>query len=85
MGYGPARVIDASEVREVDRTLQDITSTELWSRFDAQAWRQADVYPSCTDEAEEDLREEYLGYFEELKNFVAETADCGGAIRITMT
>jgi hypothetical protein len=83
-GYGPARVIDAAEVRGIDRTLQGVTSTELWSRFDAQAWREADIYPGCADEPEEDLREEYLGYFEELKDFVAETAACRGAMRITM-
>jgi hypothetical protein len=85
MGYGPARVIDALEVQDIDRTLKGVTSTELWSRFNARAWQQADIYPSCADEPEEDLREEYLGYFEELKDFVAETAACGGAMRITMT
>ncbi len=85
MGYGPAREMDAAMVREIDRTLQSVSSTELWSRFDARAWQQADIYPECADEPEEDLREEYLGYFEELKDFVAETAACGGAMRITMT
>jgi hypothetical protein len=85
LGYGPARVIDAAEVREIDRTLQGITAADLWSRFDAHAWQKAEIYPDCADEAEEDLREEYLEYFEELKEFVAETADCVSAIRITMT
>ena len=46
----------------------------LWARFDAAKMEQVDVYPGIWDEDEEDLKEEYLGYFHELKAVVADAA-----------
>lgn len=38
---------------------------------------QQDIYPGIWDEDEEDLKEEYLGYFQELKQVVAAAAQSG--------
>jgi hypothetical protein len=47
---------------------------------------EADLYgANWQDESEEDLRDEYLEYFELLKRFIAQTARDGRALRILMT
>jgi hypothetical protein len=84
MGYGPARLFDADEVGEIANTLGGISAEELWSRFDAERMEEAEVYPGIWDEPEEDLREEYVEYFEMLKDFVLQTAKDGNSLRISM-
>jgi hypothetical protein len=85
LGYGPARLIDAEEVREIAQVIGGITVDELWSRFDAEQMEQLEVYPGIWDEPEADLREEYGEYFEQLKEFLAQTAEAGHALRLEMT
>ncbi len=86
LGYGPARLFDKNEVQEIAQELKNLTADELWEGFDPEAMAQAELYGAgWEDEAEEDLREEYLGYYEVLKAFVLRTAKEGKAIRITMT
>jgi hypothetical protein len=85
-GYGPARQFDAEEVQEIARELAGLTADELWSGFDPEAMAEADLYGADWEgEAEEDLREEFLEYFEILKAFVAETAKQGQSFEIEMT
>ena len=84
-GYGPARYFSPSEVREVAREIGLISPDDLWANYDAQAMNSADIYPTIWDEEEDDLKEEYLDYFEELKSFIAQTAEAGDALRICLT
>lgn len=84
-GYGPARRFEPDEVREINRVLAGISAEELWSRFDARKMEDADIYPGIWDEPEEDLREEYLTYFQMLKEFVAQAGENGDALQLSMT
>lgn len=86
MGYGPARLFDRDEVQEIARELSGLSADELWKGFDPEAMAQAEIYGAgWDDEDEEDLKEEFLEYFEALKEFVLRTAKEGKAFRITMT
>ena len=84
LGYGPARLFTATEVVDIAATLDGIDGDDLWNRFDAARMTGLDIYPGIWDEDEDDLKEEYSDYFEELKQFVAAIADRGEALRITM-
>jgi uncharacterized protein DUF1877 len=73
LGYGPARYLTISEVRDVAAALAPISSEELMSRFDAQAVMRAKIYPEgWTGDAED--REYIATYFDGLKEFFAEAA-----------
>ena len=85
MGYGPARLFAPEEVKVIDEVLRGITANELWSRFDPERMEEAEVYPGIWDEPEEDLREEYVEYFELLKEFVSQTVKDDNSLRISMT
>ena len=86
LGYGPARIIDAVEVSEIAKAIGGISTSQLWSRFDAQAMAAADIYGADRiDEPESDLQEEYFEYFDSLQRFLARTAEEGNALRIIMT
>ena len=73
-GYGPARLFSPAETAEIQATLAGIDDAELWSRFDAEAMDESEVYPGIWDEPEEDLKDEYLFYFNDLKKLVAAAA-----------
>lgn len=83
-GYGPARYFTANEVREISQELTRIEPDDFWASFDAQAMTNAAIYPEIWDEPEENLREEYGGYFEELKAFIEEAVELGEALRVFM-
>lgn len=75
LGYGPARLLRPATVQTLRTVLGDITDDALWSRFDPARMEQQGIYPSIWDEPEDDLREEYVGYFRDLKGFVDRAAD----------
>src|SRR5262245_10746703 len=77
LGYGPARLFLAGEVRQIGTALSKGSDDELWARFDPEEMEAGEIYPGVWDESEEDLREEYVGYFRELKRLVHE-ANAGG-------
>lgn len=86
LGYGPARQFDAEEVQEIAQELANLTAEELWSGFDPEAMAAADIYGADWEgEAEEDLQEEFLEYFEMLKAFIAQSAKEGKSFEIVMT
>jgi hypothetical protein len=80
LGYGPARLLAAKDVRVLAESLAHISDQELWSRFDADDMNVQEIYPMIWDEPEDDLRDEYLMYFRELKAFVAQAANDGLAL-----
>ena len=84
-GYGPARVFTATEVAEIAQGLEVISGDDLWTKFNADEMTGEEIYPDIWDEDEEDLREEYLEYFEQLKSFVSRLAENGEAMRIALT
>jgi hypothetical protein len=72
LGNGPARLFLADEVRQIDAALSAVSDDQLWARFDANQMEEQEVYPGVWDEPEADLREEYVGYFQQLKQLVRE-------------
>jgi hypothetical protein len=84
MGYGEARTFTPADVQEIDAALTAVSGDQLWSRFDAPAMTEAGIYPLIWDEGESELREEYLGYFEELKKFVHKAATGGQGLLVSI-
>lgn len=84
-GYGPARLFRPEEVQEIDAALAGISDDQLWARFDRDQMEAENIYPLIWDEPEEDLREEYVGYFQELKKLVREAAAAGLALLVLIT
>jgi hypothetical protein len=79
-GYGPARLLNPAEVQSLADALLTISDDQLWSRFDAEKLTEEQIYPLIWDEPAEDLREEYLMYFHDLKTFVSQSAAEGMAL-----
>jgi lysophospholipase L1-like esterase len=77
LGYGSPRLFEPGDVQHLNAALAPITEDELWSRFDPIAMEAEGIYPVIWDEDEEELREEYVTYFLELKKVVAQ-ASAGG-------
>ena len=77
LGYGSPRLFELGEVQQLNTALAPIGDDEFWSRFDPEAMEAEGVYPGIWDEEEEELREEYVTYFQELKQVVAQ-ASVGG-------
>jgi hypothetical protein len=75
LGYGPARLFGAEAVRQLDRALDGISDQELWSQFDPENMEAESIYPGIWDEDEEELREEYLEYYNHLKRFVRQASE----------
>ena len=73
LGYGPARLLNASEVREVASALAAVSPEHLAQRFDLEMMIAAKIY-ACRDRGELDLAQEC---FARLKAFYAESAADG--------
>jgi hypothetical protein len=68
VGYGPARGLSPSEVKEVAAALGKLTEADFRARFDAGALRSAEIYPQIWDEGDDAL--DYLATnFNETKHF----------------
>ena len=84
-GYGPARLLSVEETRQVHSALSSIGDEQLWSRFDAEDMFTQGVYPEIWDEPEEELKDEYLSYFQGLKKLVAEAAGQGDCLLVYLS
>lgn len=73
VGYGPARYLTPAEVEEVASALDAIPPDTLWSRFDADAVRKAEIYPEAWSGGPED-REYVTDYYSQLRDFFATAA-----------
>jgi len=85
LGYGSPRLFEPGEVQSLNSVLAPITDDELWSRFDADAMEAEGVYPGIWDEDEEELREEYVTYFQELKKVVAQASSGGMGMLVSLS
>ena len=84
-GYGPARLLRPEVVKQLDPALAAVSEDQLWSRFDPAQMKAQQIYPDIWDEPEEDLREEYLFYFRELKRLVKQANDRGMALVVVLS
>ncbi len=84
-GYGAPRLFQPGEVQQINAALAPISDDELWGRFDPELMEAEDIYPCIWDEKEEELRDEYLTYFHELKKVVAQAAEGGMGLLVTLS
>ncbi|MEN8170634.1 MAG: YfbM family protein [Pseudomonadota bacterium] len=71
VGYGPARLIDSSTVKEIEKIISNITTEQLYQNYNPSEMDKLDIYPNIwvRDGAE---GFEYISeYFENLKTFIA--------------
>jgi uncharacterized protein DUF1877 len=67
----PLRWFTPDQAAQIHHALSGVSDERLWSRFDVEQMEQQDIYPGIWSEPEDDLKEEYLAYFHELKQVVA--------------
>ncbi len=77
VGYGPSRAMRAADVLNVRDALESIDRSTLETQFDPSEMTRFDIYPTIWDRAsdEDDTFGYCAEYFDELKAFVARTAD----------
>jgi hypothetical protein len=80
----PARWFSPEEAARIHEALDAVSDAQLWSRFNAEEMEQLAVYPGIWDEPAEDLQEEYLGYFHELKQLAASATQQGLGLIVTL-
>ena len=84
-GYGAPRLFQPGDVEQINAALAQISDDELWGRFDPELMEAESIYPGIWDEEEEELRDEYLTYFHELKKVVAQAAEGGMGLLVTLS
>jgi hypothetical protein len=84
-GYGAPRLFQPGEVQQINAALAPISGDELWGRFDRERMEAESIYPCIWDEEEEELRDEYIAYFHELKKVVALAGEAGMGLLVTLS
>jgi uncharacterized protein DUF1877 len=81
LGYGPARYLDASEVRAVAAALSTVTHDTLRQHYDAADMNEGKVYPGRWDDPPESDGLDWLAQaFDEVCRFYQGAADRGNAV-----
>lgn len=70
LSYGRVRLFRPAFLERLRSALAALSDDELWRRYDSDKLAREQIYPDIWDEPEEDLREEYLSYFRELKQLI---------------
>ncbi len=84
LSYGRPRLLSSDFVRRLDAALRGIPDDQFWAGFDPQQFEADGVYPGIWDEPPDDLREEYVSYLHELREFVGRVAASGGQIVVVI-
>lgn len=80
LGYGPPRLFLPEEVQQIDNILTAWTDTDFLQRFDPVTMDGAELYPGIWNEPVDELQEEYLAYFKEMKDFIQQAAKQQGIV-----
>jgi Domain of unknown function (DUF1877) len=80
----PLRWFTPDDTVRIHQDLSGVSDEKLWSRFDADEMEKQQIYPCIWDEGEEDLKQEYLTYFHELKQVVAAAVQSGQGFLVTV-
>jgi len=80
----PVRWFAPEAALRIHQALSGISDETLWSRFDADEMTEQCIYPVIWDEDEEELKEEYLAYYHELKQVVAAAAESGQGLLVSI-
>ncbi len=83
-GYGPFRYLHPEEVRVTSKALAEISSEQLWSRFNADRAYAAEIYPQgwSGDDGE---REYVQSNFESLQQLFSKAAASGNAMLLCLS
>jgi hypothetical protein len=84
VGYGPARMLNSIEVAALHPALEAFSQSDLEARFDPAAMKAADIYPMIWEDPPDDLKREYSGYLELLKDHVRRAASSNQTLLITL-
>lgn len=74
VGYGPARLINSSIVKDINERLSKITSEQLQQNYNPTEMDKLDIYPNIWVRDDEEGFEYIIEYFDSLKSFVANCA-----------
>ena len=87
VGYGPARVLSASETRAAHEALAQLSEDDLRGRFDPAAMTSKEIYPEIWDRPPEE--DDTLGYLLEyartLRGFLAQAVEQGQGLVVYLT
>lgn len=83
-GYGPFRYLQPEEVQATSKALAEISSEELWSRFNADRAQAAEIYPQGWSGDDEE-REYVQSNFESLQQLYADAAASGKAMLLYLS
>jgi hypothetical protein len=75
LGYGPARVFSAEQVRRVHAALQAINHEVLRARYNPEEMTRLEIYPSIWDREGDEALAYCQGYFDTLKSFVGQAVE----------
>jgi hypothetical protein len=85
LSYGRPRLLSDDFVRRLDAALRGITDDQFWAGFNPQQFEADGVYPGIWDEPPDELREEYVSYLHELREFVGRVAaKCGPIVVVIL-
>ncbi|MBI1211879.1 MAG: DUF1877 family protein [Alphaproteobacteria bacterium] len=86
IGYGPARILIASQVKETSRALLALSAADIRQRFAPEVMEAEDIYPSRIWVREKDtILDELVPLFEELVEFYESAATKDQSILLFMT
>ncbi|MFO1459416.1 MAG: YfbM family protein [Verrucomicrobiota bacterium] len=85
VGYGPARLFSAAEVREIHASLSRINREIAQRRFDGAAMDADDVYPQIWSRTDEDVFEYAWEHLRALQEFVRRTVELDQALMLLLT
>jgi len=85
LGYGPARLLSPSQVKEVAALLKQETVEKLRGRYAPKSMKKLEIYPDIWVRDGNEARDYLLDYYQKLVRFYEEAALAGQAVIITLT
>ena len=85
IGYGPARYLLPSQVREVARALADLPRDELAKRFEPASMDEAGIYPQIWERDADDGLEYLLSYYDNVVAYYQRTSAQDDAMLLYLT
>ena len=79
------RLFSPEQTKDLGSALDEVSDARLWERFDPTQMTDEFVYPMIWDEPEDDLRNEYLGYFRSMKGLIHRASATGSALVVSIS
>lgn len=85
LGYGPARLLSPSQVKEVAAVLRRQTPEELRAKYAPKRMEKLEIYPDIWVRDGNEARDYLIDYYQKLARFYERAASAGQAVIITLT